>query len=286
MLKIVFEWLGKPDPATLEQIAQIPAICGVFCKLSSLCGDGALREEELSNLRGKIACSGLALEVVEYFPLHEDVIRMKGDHKRHIANFKEDIARLSEIGVKCLCYSLDLCNGNQRYGEHGEAERWKNMEYFLGEIIPVAEKYRVNMALCPNGRAQTFSKAPGFEAAEKDIDALLGLRHERIHGIALPISGLGLENFESRRKLVRKYGAMGRIHFTDLGNPQNPGESNAKDIPQLMKAYHDADFEGYATLARRGANPGAISPDMELRGVALGANYLAGVWDTLDKFNF
>ncbi|MDR1472077.1 MAG: mannonate dehydratase [Synergistaceae bacterium] len=288
MVKMVFKWFGEDDNVTLEQISQIPEIYGVTRPMGSLRGDGAAPRYEISGTVEYAAGAGLALEVVEDFTIHEEIKLREGNYSRHIDDFKETIVRFSKSGIKCICYSFSPMSDKSargsddqlavKYAKLGSEGLWRNYELFVAEVVPVAEKHGVNLAIYPDCHSRTTPEMPCLVASERDIDRLLALDKSRSHGVVMWSLGLGCEKFDDFRMMSRKYGAMGRIHFVDVGNLS----AGAADMPTLLKTYHSADFDGYMGL--RGSTPDWN--DSVMRNVASGASYIAGIWNTLDKFNF
>lgn len=46
------------------------------------------------------------MEVIESIPVHEDIKLRRGDYKRYIENYKENIRRVAKYQVKCICYNF------------------------------------------------------------------------------------------------------------------------------------------------------------------------------------
>ena len=97
--------------------------------------------------------------------------------------------------------------------------------------------------------------------------------------------------------MVRKYGAMGRIHFAHVRNvkilPDGSFEESAHfsacgslDIVEILKAYHDVGFKGYLRPDHGRMIWGETGkPGYGLYDRALGACYMNGIWETLEKLD-
>lgn len=95
--------------------------------------------------------------------------------------------------------------------------------------------------------------------------------------------------------LVRKYGAMGRIHFLHLRNvkllPDGSFEESGHysscgslDMVRLLKACHEVGFHGYLRPDHGRMIWGETGkPGYGLYDRALGAMYLAGIWEALSN---
>ncbi|MDR3355533.1 MAG: mannonate dehydratase [Synergistaceae bacterium] len=285
---MVFKWFGENDNVTLEQISQIPKIHGVSRPLGSRRGNGVMSPSKISRMTARAADAGLVLEVVEDFSISEEIKLREGDFSRHIGDFKETIASLSNAGIKCVCYSFSPMSEKsalwddgilaKKYAKLGREGLWRNYEMFVSEVILTAEEYGVNLAIYPDGHSRPFQDMPCLAANERDVDRLLALYKSRNHGVVMHNLGLNCGRFDDFRMMSRKYGAMGRIHFVDM---ENLWMDDASDMQVLLKTYHSADFDGYIGLRRRAS----VWDDEAMRNVAAGASYIAEIWDTLEKFN-
>ena len=50
--------------------------------------------------------NGLQFEVIESVPVHEDIKLGKPTRDRYIENYCENIRRLAEAGIRCICYNF------------------------------------------------------------------------------------------------------------------------------------------------------------------------------------
>lgn len=62
--------------------------------------------ESIEHLRKETIDAGLAFDVIESVPVHEDIKLGKPDRDKYIANYCENIRRLAEAGVKCIWYNF------------------------------------------------------------------------------------------------------------------------------------------------------------------------------------
>jgi mannonate dehydratase len=280
-MKMVFQWNGENDPVKLEFIRQIPGVYGVAGSLYGIADGELWPEDDIRELKSEAEGESLAFEAVSDLPVHEDVRFLKGNWARYIENYKENIARLSNAGIRCVCYSFTPMSGG-RPGFSEDDGLWRNLGHFVDEIIPAAVKYGVNMAMYTGG------------ADEESIDRFLALSREREHGLALCSGASGLGGY---RRMVRKYGAMGRIHFANLRNLKIANDDSldesvqspfcgSPDMARVLKAYHDADFDGYVCPDGGNMVWSGTKPERGFYNGALGATYLGGIWDTLETFGY
>ena len=62
--------------------------------------------ESIAELKKQTEEAGLHFEVIESVPVHEDIKLGKPARDRYIANYCENIKRLAEAGIKCICYNF------------------------------------------------------------------------------------------------------------------------------------------------------------------------------------
>lgn len=105
-MKMTFRWYGKDDPVTLDHIRQIPGMTGVVTAVYTVPVGEIWPMEDLLELKTLINEKGLAMEVIESIPVHEDIKLRRGNYQLYIDNYKENIRRCAKAGVKVVCYNF------------------------------------------------------------------------------------------------------------------------------------------------------------------------------------
>jgi len=105
-MEMTFRWYGDDDPVTLEKIRQIPGVEGIVTAVYDTPVGEVWPEESIKHLKDEIEDAGLKMEVIESVPVHEDIKLGRGDYKRYIENYKENIRRLAKQGVKTIVYNF------------------------------------------------------------------------------------------------------------------------------------------------------------------------------------
>ena len=143
-MKMTFRWYGDDDPVTLDKIRQIPGMTGIVSAVYDVPVGEVWPVERIRALKETINAAGLAFEVVESVPVHEDIKLGKPSRDRLIANYCETLRNLGAEGIEVVCYNF----------------------------MPVFDWTRTNLAtVLPDG-----SNALSFNAAEADaIDLTKGL---------------------------------------------------------------------------------------------------------------
>ncbi|MGL5540869.1 MAG: mannonate dehydratase [Erysipelotrichaceae bacterium] len=343
-MKMTFRWYGSDDPVTLKNIRQIPNMSGVVTAVYSVPVGEVWPMEDILKLKADVEASGLEMEVIESVPVHEDIKLRRGDYKRYIENYKENIRRLGSVGVKCICYNFmpvfdwtrsqldkELADGSNAlvyykeqvdqldptklalpgwdasyspdqikelidaYQAQGEEGLWEALGEFLNEIMPVAIEADVNMAIHPDDPPWSIFGIPRIITNEANLDRFLALYDDTHNGLTLCSGSLGCARFNNYVNMVKKYGAMGRIHFAHVRNikilEDGSFEESAHfspcgslDIVEIIKAYHEVGFKGYLRPDHGRMIWGETGkPGYGLYDRALGAMYMTGIWETLEK---
>ncbi len=105
-MKLSFRWYGEDDKVTLENIRQIPGMQSIVTAVYDVPVGEVWSRESIQRLKKLTEDAGLGFDVIESIPVHEDIKLGKGDRDRYIANYCENIRRVAEAGIKCICYNF------------------------------------------------------------------------------------------------------------------------------------------------------------------------------------
>lgn len=222
------------------------------------------------------------------------------DGSNALVYYKEDVDKMDPAKMTLpgwdASYTTDQMTGLiQEYKKLGEEGLWKNLEHFIKEIIPVAAECDVNMAIHPDDPPWPIFGIPRIITTEENIDRFLEICDDTHHGLTLCSGSLGCAKFNDYTNMVKKYGAMGRIHFAHVrnikiledGSFEESGHLSAcgsLDVVEILKAYHEVGFTGYLRPDHGRMIWGETGkPGYGLYDRALGAMYMAGIWETLEK---
>lgn len=348
-MKLSFRWYGKEDKVTLQQIRQIPGMYSIVTAVYDVPVGEVWSRESIVKLKTMVEASGLHFEVIESVPVHEDIKLGKPSRDRYIENYCENIRRLSEAGVKCICYNFmpvfdwtrtqldhklpdgsttlvyyqeqvdkvnplsgdsdltlpgwdasytrdELKNVVAEYQAMTEEKLWDNLKYFLERVIPVAAECDVNMAIHEDDPCWSIFGLPRIITNEQNLDKFLTLVDDKHNGITLCTGSLGCSNQNDVAKMAAKYAKMGRIHFVHMRNVavlDNGFEERAHlsscgslDMFEIMKALYDNGFDGYIRPDHGRMIWGETGrAGYGLYDRALGATYLNGLWEAIEKMS-
>lgn len=105
-MKMSFRWYGPDDPVTLQNIRQIPNMQAIVTAVYDVPVGEVWNRKSIAALKKQVEDNGLQFEVIESVPVHEDIKLGKPTRDRYIENYCENIRRLAEAGVRCICYNF------------------------------------------------------------------------------------------------------------------------------------------------------------------------------------
>ncbi|OPJ62506.1 mannonate dehydratase [Clostridium chromiireducens] len=185
----------------------------------------------------------------------------------------------------------------EQYSKVDEEVLWSNLEYFLKQIIPVAEQNDIKMAIHPDDPPYNIFGLSRIITNEKNLDRFLKLVDSKYNGLTFCTGSLGSASFNDIVKMVDKYSAQGRIHFMHVRNVKlledgsfeesaHYSPCGSLDIVEIMKALHKNNFDGYLRPDHGRMIWGETGrPGYGLYDRALGAMYITGIWEALEKTN-
>ena len=339
-LKMTFRWYGENDPVSLEYISQIPGMTGVVSAVYDVAPGKEWSAESIDKVKKAANSHGLAFEVVESVPVHEDIKLGKPSRDEYIEVYRRNIKKLAAAGVKVICYNfmpvfdwlrsdlshknpdgstsliyrdtdvlaldpntkkLSLPGWDESYTQEGlrtllaeyksvdEEKLWANMSYFLHGIIPVCEESGIKMAIHPDDPPWGIFGLPRVITNAKNLERFVKLVDSECNGLTLCTGSLGVDPNNNVADLIRHFGGMKRIHFLHARNVKITGPRDfnetahrsadgSLDMYEILRAAWDVDFDGYIR-----PDHGRMIWGETGRPGALGAVYLNGIWEGIDK---
>ena len=177
------------------------------------------------------------------------------------------------------------------YGKLTTEDLWENLKYFLSEIIPVAEREGVKMAIHPDDPPYPIFGLPRIITCEENIDRFLKLADSEYNGLTLCTGSLGCASSNDIPKMVDKYSKQKRIHFMHIRNVKNFDDGSFEesahlsscgslDIAKIVKILKDNGFDGYIRPDHGRMIWGETGrAGYGLFDRALGAAYINGLWE-------
>lgn len=184
-----------------------------------------------------------------------------------------------------------------KYSKVDEEKLWDNLEYFLKEIIPVAEECDIKMAIHPDDPPYPIFGLPRIITDEKNIDRFLKIVDSKYNGLTFCTGSLGSGDFNDIASMVDKYSAMDRIHFMHIRNVKLMDDGSfietahyspygSIDMAKIVEVLVKNNFQGYVRPDHgRMIWDETGRPGYGLYDRALGATYINGLWEATVKLN-
>ena len=177
------------------------------------------------------------------------------------------------------------------YRDVSTEQLWDNLGYFLERVVPAAESAGVNMAIHPDDPPWPIFGLPRVITNAAALERLVRLVDRPANGVTFCTGSLGADPANDLPSMIRAL--SGRIHFAHCRNVHVTGDRQFHEAPH-PSALGDVDMRGVLTALRDIRFTGPMRPDhgrmiwgergrpgYGLHDRALGAMYLAGLWEGL-----
>lgn len=181
----------------------------------------------------------------------------------------------------------------EMYKTVDEEKLFNNLVYFLEKIMPVCNKYDIKMAIHPDDPAWSVFGLPRIIINKENILRLMKTVDDCHNGVTFCSGSYGTNLNNDLPDMIRSL--KGRIHFAHVRNLKFISPTNFEeaahlssdgnfDMYEIMKALYDIGFEGPIRPDHgRMIWDEKAMPGYGLYDRALGATYLNGLWEAIDK---
>ncbi|MBW5447734.1 mannonate dehydratase [Cohnella sp. CFH 77786] len=172
-------------------------------------------------------------------------------------------------------------------------DMWRNLEHFLNEIVPVAARCGIRMAIHPDDPPWPVFGLPRIITNAASLRRLLSLHDDPANGITLCSGSLGASPDNDIVSMIREF--ADRIPFAHIRNVRvyengdfietsHRTQDGTVDIAGIVEAYREIGFRGYVRPDHgRHLWGEQCRPGYGLYDRALGIMYLWGLWDAYSR---
>ena len=184
----------------------------------------------------------------------------------------------------------------EMYKDVDDEKLFENLKYFLEKIMPVCDKYDINMAIHPDDPSWSVFGLPRIINNKDHIMRMMKMVDNPHNGVTFCTGSYGTNLNNNLVEMI--HALKGRIHFAHIRNLQfndgmNDFEESAHlssdgtfDMHAIMKALYDTGFDGIIRPDHGRMIWGEKAmPGYGLYDRALGAAYLCGLWESIVKEN-
>lgn len=170
---------------------------------------------------------------------------------------------------------------------------FENLVYFLERIMPVCNKYDIHMAIHPDDPAWPVFGLPRIIINKENIMRLMKAVDNPHNGVTFCSGSYGTNLENNLPEMIRAL--KGRIHFAHVRNLKFNSSDDFEeaahlssdgtfDMYEIMKALYDIGFDGPIRPDHGRMIWGEKAmPGYGLYDRALGAAYLNGLWEAIEK---
>lgn len=179
------------------------------------------------------------------------------------------------------------------YKDVDEEKLFENLKYFLEKIMPVCNKYDIKMAIHPDDPAWSVFGLPRIIINKENILRMMKMVDDPHNGVTFCSGSYGTNLNNDLPDMIRSL--KGRIHFAHVRNlkfhsPTNFEEAShlssdgSFDMYEIVKALYDIGFDGPIRPDHGRMIWGEVAmPGYGLYDRALGAAYINGLWEAIEK---
>jgi len=183
----------------------------------------------------------------------------------------------------------------EMYKDVDEEKLLENLVYFLEAIMPTCEEYGIKMAIHMDDPAWSVFDLPRIVNNKENIKKMLDAVPVVNNGLTLCTGSLGSNPENDIPDIIRSFGD--RIHFGHVRNliHHQPGKfdeaahlssDGSLDMYEVMKAFYDIGMTGPIRPDHGRMIWGEEAmPGYGLYDRALGATYLNGLWEAIERSN-
>ena len=181
----------------------------------------------------------------------------------------------------------------EMYKDINDDKLFDNLKYFLERIMPVCDKYDINMAIHPDDPAWSVFGLPRIIINKKNIHRMMDMVDNKHNGVTFCSGSYESYLGDHFPDMIRSL--KGRIHFAHVRNLKFHSPTNFEeaahlssdgtfDMYEIMKALYDIGFDGPVRPDHgRMIWDEVAMPGYGLYDRALGATYLNGLWEAIAK---
>ena len=179
------------------------------------------------------------------------------------------------------------------YKDVDDEKLFANLKYFLERIMPVCNQYDIKMAIHPDDPAWPVFGLPRIIINKANILRMMKMVDDPHNGVTFCSGSYGTNLENDLPDMIRSL--KGRIHFAHVRNLKFHSPTNFEeachissdgnfDMYEIVKALYEIGFDGPIRPDHGRMIWGEVAmPGYGLYDRALGATYIQGLWEAIDK---
>jgi mannonate dehydratase len=234
----------------------------------------------MKRMKNAFEDAGFELAVIEASPPMQKIRLGLPGRDEEIEAFNVMLRSMGELGIPVICYNFMAVLGWTRThvtvparggalatgydhaamrdqplteaGEVPEERMWESLRYFLEQVVPVAEKAGVKLAMHPDDPPLSPIRGLGrIMRSVENYQRLFDLVESEVNGATLCQGNFALMT-DDLPGVIRDFGRQGKIFFVHLRDVRGTADrfvevfhdEGPTDLLDCLKAYRDIGFEG------------------------------------------
>ncbi|AIM25218.1 mannonate dehydratase [Melissococcus plutonius] len=185
----------------------------------------------------------------------------------------------------------------EAYKNVDETKLRENLAYFLKAIIPTCEKVGIKMAIHPDDPPYSIFGLPRIIKNREDLDWLCNIIDSPSNGITLCTGSISEDPANNVYEILAEFCRRDCIPFAHVRNIKfiqgkdfyeapHKSEYGSLDMYKILKTMYDNHFDGFIRPDHGRMIWGETGrPGYGLYDRAMGAAYLNGLWEAIEKEN-
>lgn len=182
------------------------------------------------------------------------------------------------------------------YSKVDEEKLWEHLEYFIKRVIPAAEEAGVKMAIHPDDPPYSIFGLPRIITCKENLVRFVELYDSPNNGVTVCVGSYASDPNNDAVEMLKEMLKRDRVNFMHARNIRltgkgksfeesaHPTEYGSIDMYEVVKALHDANWEGPIRPDHGRMIWGETGrPGYGLFDRALGATYLHGLAEAVAK---
>ncbi|SEO01961.1 mannonate dehydratase [Amphibacillus marinus] len=183
------------------------------------------------------------------------------------------------------------------YKKIDEEQLWENLSFFIKEILPVAEKAKVKMAMHPDDPPYSIFGLPRIITDKQALNRLVNLYDSPYNGVTLCVGSFASDPKNDAVEILIEMLEKGRVNFMHTRNVKLVGGKSFQESAHLSQAGSIDMYQVIKALVNHNYT-GPLRPDhgrmiwgeegkpgYGLYDRALGATYFNGLYEACLKAN-
>lgn len=146
----------------------------------------------------------------------------------------------------------------EKYRQIDEEDLWKNLEYFLNEVLPVAIEHDIDLTIHPDDPPWSIFGIPRIIKTKESYQRLISINSSKNNGICFCTGSLGCLEENDLPEIIKEFGD--HIHFVHMRNIKRLDNHSFVESDHLSK-YGSVNMKEVVRALKAIDYKGTIRPD-------------------------